>query len=132
MKKWLFPVVVLFLIAINFVSCSSSLSNSITFNNSTQGDIYINFRGQVITIPSGQNSVVNKIPQGTYNYATTFSVPAGATASSSQGNLAGSFTISADTKIMLLYTSTFLNGSYTVYVTISNSDTQSTGTPTSP
>ena len=124
MKNWLLRAAVVFLFAFGFISCSSSISNSISFNNQTQGTLYINFRGQIITVPAGQTSKVEKIQQGTYDYATTFSVPASATSASSQGNLTGTFTLSADTKILLYYTSTLLNGAYTVYVTISNSNNQ--------
>ena len=132
MKNWLLGAVVVFLFAFSFISCSSSISNNITFNNQTQGDLYINFRGQIVTVPAGQTSKVGKIPQGTYDYATTFSVPASATSASSQGNLTGTFKVTADTKILLYYTSTLISGAYTVYVTISNSDNQSTGTTTGP
>lgn len=116
-----------------FAGCSSSANNSIVFNNTTDGNIYINFRGSLINVPSGQNSVIKEIPKGTYNYATTFAVPAGTTSSSSQGNLNGTLKIQAGTKILFLYSSTFSNGAYTVYVTMSNSDDQSATTnPTAP
>ncbi len=130
MKKWLLNAAVVFALALSLISCSSSVQNSISFNNQTQGALYINFRGQIVTVPAGQTSKVEKIRQGTYDYATTFSVPASATSASSQGNLTGTFTVNADTKILLYYTSTLVNGSYTVYVTISNSDSQTTGTTT--
>ena len=132
MKILLLRAAVVFLFATGFISCSSSISNNISFNNQTQGALYINFRGQIITVQAGQTSNVGKIPQGTYDYATTFSVPASATSASSQGNLTGTFTVSANTKILLYYTSTLINGAYTVYVTISNSDNQGTGTATGP
>lgn len=128
MKNWILFTAVVLIFSFNLISCSSSISNSITFNNQSQGEIFINFRGQIISVQSGQTSRVQKIPQGTYDYATTFSVPANATNASSQGNLNGTFKVSADTKILLYYTSTLISGAYTVYVTISNSDNQSTTT----
>ena len=117
---------------IGFAGCSSSSNNNVTFTNYTQGNLYINFRGSLIDIPAGQNSVIKEIPKGTYNYATTFSVPAGTTSSSSQGNLSGTIKVQAGTKILLLYSSTFSNGAYTVFVTISNSDDQNVTTITAP
>ena len=117
---------------ISFAGCSSSSNNSVMFTNYTQGDIYINFRGSLIDIPAGQNSVIKEIPKGTYDYATTFSVPAGTTSSSSQGNLSGTIKVQAGTKILFLYSSTFSNGAYTVYVTMSNSDNQNAATLTAP
>lgn len=128
MKKWLINAAIACIFALSLASCSSSIQNSISFNNQTQGALYINFRGQLITVPAGQTSKVEKIRQGTYDYATTFSVPTTASSASSQGALTGSFTLNADTKILLYYTSTLINGAYTVYVTISNSDNKTTGT----
>lgn len=132
MKSSITYVVFFFFALINLVGCSSSANNSITFNNSTESDIYINFRGSLIDIPAGQNSVIKEIPKGTYGYATTFAVPAGTTSSSSQGNLSGTLKIQAGTKILFLYSSTFTNGTYTVFVTMSNSDDQSATSPTAP
>ncbi|MCL5031181.1 MAG: hypothetical protein M1480_19430 [Bacteroidetes bacterium] len=132
MKRSITYVVFFFFALINLVGCSSSANNSITFNNSTESDIYINFRGSLIDIPAGQNSVIKEIPKGTYDYATTFAVPAGTTSSSSQGNLSGTLKIQAGTKILFLYSSTFSNGTYTVFVTMSNSDNQSATSPTAP
>ncbi len=103
-------------------SCSKSVNNSLTFNNQSEGTIYINFRGGIITVPAGQTSSIKEIPQGKYNYATTFEVPAGTTSSSSQGDISGTVTLNAGTKILLFYTSTLSNGSYTLSVTVSNSD----------
>ena len=119
-------------VIIYFLGCSSTPNNSVTFTNYTQADLYINFRGSLIDIPAGQNSVIKEIPKGTYDYATTFSVPAGTTSSGSQGNLSGTIKVQAGTKILFLYSSTFTNGVYTVYVTMSNSDDQNATTITSP
>jgi len=132
MKNLILFIAVVLFFSFGFISCSSSISNSITFNNQSQGEIFINFRGQIINVSAGQSSKIEKIPQGTYDYATTFSIPASATSASSQGNLTGTFNVSADTKILLYYTSTLISGAYTLFVTISNSDKQNTTTTTSP
>ncbi len=130
-RNYLFLVFFVFGL-ISFGGCSSTSNNSVTFTNYTQGDLYINFRGSLINVPAGQNSVIKEIPKGTYNYATTFSVPAGTTSSSSQGNLNGTIKVQAGTKILFLYSSTFSNGAYTVFVTMSNSDDQNATTLTAP
>ena len=128
MKRSTLSILVLFFVALNFLSCSTSVNNRITFNNMSDGSILINFRGGIITVPSGQSVDVKEIPQGKYNYATTYEIPAGTTSSASQGELTGTVTINAGTKILFLYTSTLINTVYTVYVTVSNSDDQSNST----
>ena len=101
-------------------------NNSITIKNISDGDIFFNFRGSIIDVASGQTSVISNIPKGTYNYSTTYTVPAGATGSSATGDMTGTLTMNAGTKIQFLYSSTLLSGTYTISVTISDSDNQST------
>jgi hypothetical protein len=108
------------------MGCSNSINNSVTFKNISDGDIYINFRGSIITVAAGQTTVVSNIAKGQYNYSTTYSVPATASSSGAQGNVTGTLTLKAGTKILFLYSSTLFNGAYTLFVTISNSDDQST------
>ena len=126
MKTWLLSIGVIALTALLYMGCSDSINNSITFKNISDGDIFINFRGSVINVASGQTSVVSNIPKGTYDYYTTYVVPAGASGSVAQGNLSGTLTLNAGTKIQFLYSSVLLSGTYTISVTISNSDNQST------
>jgi len=131
MKLFLARLIIFFM-PIVFLNCSSSPNNSVTFQNMSSGDVYINFRGQMITIPAGKTSSVKNIPNGTYSYSTTYSVPAGVTSTNSQGNVSGTLQIKVGTKILFVYSSTMLSGTYTIYVTISNSDDQSSSTPTGP
>ena len=109
--------------------CSTSVNNSIKFKNLAAGDLIVNFRGQDISIPSGTTGEVKEIPQGTYKYATTYSLPAGATSSTTMGDVSGQVVINAGTKILVLYTSTLINGVYTLSATVSNSNslTSTTG-----
>ncbi len=109
-KYWLLLEAAAILFAFCFKSGSSSFSNSISFNNQTQDILYINFRGQIITVHAGQTSNVEKIPQGTDDFATTFSILASATCSSSQGNITGTFAIRTNTKFLIYFTSTLING----------------------
>lgn len=130
MKAWLLSTGGIFLTTLLLMGCTNSINNSVTFKNISDGDIYINFRGSVITVASGQTTVVSNIPKGLYSYSTTYSVPATASSSEAQGSVTGTLTLKAGTKILFLYSSTLFNGTYTLYVTISNSDDQSTSTST--
>jgi hypothetical protein len=110
--------------------CSGKVNSSVTFKNLSQSTVYVNFRGEAIQVTVGNTSIVQEIPKGTYNYSTTYSVPAGAISSSVQGAVTGNLNIAAGTRILIIYSSTLINGTYLLSATISNSDDQ--GTPTGP
>lgn len=131
MKRILFNIVLL-LLSFVYLNCSNTVNNSITFQNLSSGDVYINFRGQMITARAGTVSSVKQIPNGTYSYATTFSAPAGVSSITTQGNVTGTLQIKVATKILFVYSSTNSNGTYTVSVTMSNSDNQGSTTITGP
>ena len=130
MKKWcLFLLTVTTVFSLTaYWGCSTSVNNSITFKNLAAGDIIVNFRGQDISVAAGGTGVIKEIPQGTYKYETTYSIPAGATSSATTGDVAGQVVINAGTKILILYSSTLINGVYTLSATTSNSDTQKIST----
>ena len=122
----LFIGIILSFILIN--GCSGKVNDSVTFNNLALGTVLVNFRGETITITPGNSVVVQEIPKGTYNYATSLQLPAGAIGGSFQGDYKGTMIITAGTKILLLYSSTLINGSYILYATISSSVDQGTTT----
>jgi hypothetical protein len=124
----LFICIIFSFIIIN--GCSGNVNNSVTFKNLALGTVYINFRGDAITVSPGSTSIVKEIPKGTYNYATTYSIPAGAIGASTLGAVSGNLNITAGTRISILYSSTLINGTYILNATISSSDDQ--GTLTSP
>ncbi len=121
----------LFAIPILFFGCSNSLDNSITLNNTlSNSNIIFNFRGTITQVPIGKTVVISNILGGTYNYATTYDYPSGATTVNASGATNGSLSISGGTKILFLYTDTYANNVYTLYVTMTSSDNQSS--PTTP
>jgi len=130
MKKQILFLFLFYLIIISFQGCKTTVDNRISFNNLSDTDLIVNFRGQDIKIAVGQKVDVREIPKGTYTYATSFSMPVGANTSSTFGDVSGSVSIKAETKVLVLYTSTLLNGVFTLSATLSSSDDQSI--PTSP
>ena len=124
----LFISIILTFIFIN--GCSGKVNNSVTFRNLALGTVYVNFRGEAIIVTSGNSIIVQEIPKGIYDYNTTYSLPAGSIGGSIQGDYKGTLTITAGTKITILYSSTQINGSYIVFASVSSSDDQ--GTVTSP
>ena len=129
--KYRLPLFVCIILSFIFINgCSGKVNNSVTFKNLSQGIVYVNFRADAIPVSPGNSSIVQEIPKGIYNYSTTFSVPAGVISSTSQGAVSGNLTIVAETKILIIYSSTLVNGTYTLFATISSSDNQ--GTPSGP
>jgi hypothetical protein len=108
------------------LGCSSSVNNSIELRNLAWGEIHFNFRGEVIKVPaaSAREQVVTlrELPKGKFEYSTTFEIPANATESSADGALNGVVDIDAGTKILILYSSTFSDGKYNIYATLSTNE----------
>lgn len=105
-----------------FWGCSSDGENKITLKNLAAGAIYLNFRGEITTVPAGQTVVLSKLPKGRFDYATTYSVPAGIQNSSAVGDLSGEMILKAGTKILILYSSNLTTDTYTIYATKTSSD----------
>jgi hypothetical protein len=120
MKKIVF---VLFISMIVFWGCEPQEDTSLTIRNLASGSIYLNFRGEVTTVPAGKTVVMTKLPRGTYAYVTTYSVPAGANSSTAIGELEGEMIFKSGTKYLILYSSTFTEDTYTIYASkTSNED----------
>jgi hypothetical protein len=102
--------------------CSND--NQILIRNDAQADIMINFRANETDIPSGTSTTIKDIPNGAFDYATTYGVPAGATSWSVSGAAgAGTLTFSKkETHQLLIYSSTLSNGAYTLYVNATSSE----------
>ncbi len=130
MKKIYLFLFLFSFITLSFQGCKTTVDNRLSFNNLSATDIMVNFRGQVIKVAIGQRVDIKGISKGTYTYATNFSIPVGATSKSISGDVSGSVKLKAGTKILIIYTSTLLNGVFTLSATLSSSDDQSN--PTSP
>jgi hypothetical protein len=105
-----------------FTNCSSSVENSLKIQNLASNDVYLNFRGSLIEVKSGEIVELKEIPKGTYDYETIYDIPSGATNSSTEGEAAGELLIRAGTKILVVYTSTFIENNYTLFASVTSSD----------
>jgi len=127
MKKIL-AITALFAICMSFLSgCSNSVDNSLTFKNGASNKIYINFRGSLIAVDANKTMELTDVERGTYTYETTFEVPAGTMSANSEGAVSGQVSLVAGTKILVVYSSIFSDGTYTLGATISSSDDISGG-----
>ncbi|NWG29675.1 MAG: hypothetical protein HXY48_14255 [Ignavibacteriaceae bacterium] len=110
-------------LALILLSCSDGPINKIIIDNKAAGDIYLSFRGSEIAVASGETIEIENIDKGEYEYETVFSIPAGATEFSSDGEMSGTFNLRAGTKILVIYTSVFdQEGTYTIYASVTSSD----------
>lgn len=111
------------LLSLSLLSCSDGPINKITLQNKAAGDVYLSFRGTEISVPSGQTVELQDIDKGEYEYETVFSIPAGSTSFSSEGELTGTLILNAGTKILIIYSSvTDEEGAYTIYASVTTSD----------
>jgi hypothetical protein len=127
MKKIL-TIITILAISMSFLSgCSDTVGNKITFQNFATNKVYINFRASLIPVDAGSSVEVTEIPRGKYAYETTYEVPQGTTTSKTEGEVSGQLTLAAGTQILIVYSSTFNQGVYTLGATISSSDDLSGG-----
>ena len=136
----------LVILSIGFLSCSDTVDNRVTFLNYAGGGVYVNFKADLIhispsvppngegllEIPPGEKVDIEEIFKGEYEYETIFELPVGATSSAAEGELAGTFLIKAGTKILVIYTSTFIDGEYTIFASVTTSDDQTEPNPVGP
>jgi hypothetical protein len=120
------------IIGITLTSCNSGADTKITFRNDSAGSLFINFRGELITVASGTSTIISDVPIGKFGYSTTYEVPAGVTTSRNIGAVSGELNINPGTRVFIHYTSVLSGGDYTVSATISYSDDLSSGVPTTP
>ena len=117
----------LILLSVVFLSCSDSVNNSVTFQNLASNNVYVNFRGSKVDVPSGSIVTLKDIDKGEFQYETIYEIPAGATGSSVEGEGAGTIIMDAGTKVLVIYTSTFIDSEYTLFVSITTSEDQTEG-----
>lgn len=127
MKKIL-TIITILTIFMSFLSgCTSTVDNKITFQNFASNKIYVNFRASLIAVDAGKTVEITEIPKGKFSYSTTYEVPSGTTSSSAQGDVSGEVELVAGTKILIVYSSTFIQGLYTISATKSTSDDLNSG-----
>ena len=117
----------LVILSISLSSCSDGPINKITIQNLADGDVILNFRGSQIEVLSQSTVVLQDIDKGEYEYETVFSLPYGITTFDSQGDMTGTFTLRAGTKISVIYTSVTSEDTYTIYASVITSDDLSEG-----
>jgi hypothetical protein len=107
----------------SLIGCANN--NQIAIVNYAQESIMFNFRATEYDVESGASATIKNIPNGTYGYNTSYAIPAGATAASS-GAVGGSLSFEREqTHQLLIYSSTLIAGTYTLYV--NQTSTDSTG-----
>ena len=110
MKKIL-TLLFLLTICMSFLSgCSDKIDNKITFKNFASNKVFVNFRASLISVEAGESLDITEIPKGKYTYETTFEVPTGTTSSKTDGDVSGEVNLAAGTKILIVYSSTFVDG----------------------
>ena len=105
-----------------FTNCSSTVENSLKIQNLASNDVYLNFRASLIQVKSGEIVELKELQKGTFDYETVYEIPSGATSSSAEGEAAGEFIVRAGTKILVVYTSTFVDNNYTLFASVTSSD----------
>lgn len=120
-KLTYFSFVVLAFLLLN---CSEGPLNSVTFKNMASNDVFVNFKGSQVDVPSGSTVVLEEIDRGEFEYETIYEIPGNATSSSVEGEGAGTIIMDAGTDVLVIFTSTFIDQIYTLYVSVTTSEDQ--------
>ncbi|OGU67837.1 MAG: hypothetical protein A2W30_00090 [Ignavibacteria bacterium RBG_16_36_9] len=132
MKKILKYITVLILFMSIFSGCSDTVDNKITFQNFASNKIFINFRATLIQVDPGKSAVITEIPKGTFSYETTYEIPVGTISSRTEGAVSGEIVMNAGVKVLIVYSSTFTEGVYTLSASFSSSEDLAGGGDTDP
>jgi hypothetical protein len=126
MKYVLFAVVALLL-----TGCAND--NQVTIQNIAAGNVYVNFRAKTYTVVPGASTVIVEIPNGIYNYNTTFGVPYGLKGEAGGDAAAGELIFEEkNTKVNFVYSSNQTDSTYHLGCTMSSTRSLATSSPTSP
>lgn len=119
------------LLTLLITSCTND--NQVTIKNIAQGSVLVNFRAKTHLIVPGESTTITEIPNGTFDYSTTFEVPAGLKGQV-DGEAASGTLIFEDksTKINFIYSSMRIDTNYILGCTKSSTRSLATTTTTSP
>ena len=134
--------ILLLLLGVLSIRCSSALDNSITIKSIATEDVYVNILGKTLTIKSGTTQVIQNISKGTYSYQTTYKIPTSVSGTTVEGNASGNFVVTAGTKVNIYYASRIqvsqatggsgtAQSSYVLVASISSSDPVTSSTTSS-
>lgn len=116
-------------LSLTLLSCSDGSINTIRIENWASNDVSVNFKGSLTDVPAGlppgESVELTDIMKGEYEYETIFAVPSGATSFEASTSCAGTLVLNAGTKILIIYTSTFIEGTYAISASVTSSDDKS-------
>ena len=117
----------LLILSIGLLSCSDDPINTITIENWASNDVSVNFKGSLTDVPAGTTVQLTDILQGEYEYETIYVIPSGATSFDASESCAGTLALNAGTKILIIYTSVFIDNNYSIAASITTSNNLSEG-----
>lgn len=112
----------LLILSIGLLSCTNNTLNTITFTNSAQADVSVNFRGTLTNVPVGETVELTNILDGEYEYETVFTLPTGATSYEAGEEMSGTLEMQAGTKVLVYYVSVLLDGNYSIDASVTTSN----------
>ncbi|MFO7525667.1 MAG: hypothetical protein R6W68_09450 [Ignavibacteriaceae bacterium] len=123
MNKMLkFSILFLALVSLSFMSCSDSPENEFKINNASAADLELNFRAELITVPSGEEFIINDLPKGSFSYESIFVLPAGITDATIEGATSGTIEFFGGTKALLYIVSNFGDSTMTIFASLTQQE----------
>lgn len=120
--KLKFVIALLALISFSFISCSDSPENQFKIINNSAADLELNFRGELVVVPSGSEIIVSDLPNGSFGYESVFVLPAGITDLTIEGAASGVIQFFGGTKALLYIISNTTDGSMTISASLTQQE----------
>ena len=106
------------------VGCSND--NQFAIDNRALDSIRVTFRGDEYSLGRKEKTLIKEIPNGTYSYNVTYSVPSGITKSTAEEGTSGHLTFQyGRTRWYIIYASVSSDSSYTLNANVTSSDPSS-------
>ncbi|MFW5960620.1 MAG: hypothetical protein ACOCSE_05830 [Chitinivibrionales bacterium] len=112
--------IAVFMAAVILMGCSE---NKVVIKNIASESVRFNFRGEEYFVERGSERSVTGIPNGKYEYTTTYRIPSTELSTEEGENLSGELTFRRnETKVSVLYSSVTDSTSYKIYCNVSSSN----------
>ncbi len=112
--------IAVFMAAVIFMGCSE---NKIEIKNIASESVRFVFRGDEYFVDRGSERSITGIPNGKYEYGTTYRIPSAELSVEEGEDLSGELTFRRnETKVSVLYSSVRDSTSYKIYCNVSSSN----------
>ncbi|MDY0082005.1 MAG: hypothetical protein RBR74_02365 [Ignavibacteriaceae bacterium] len=121
-KQTVILLSIIVLSVLSFTSCEPFVVNKITVRNLAAAEVQFSLRAKTYSVQSGETLILDDFKKGSFQYYSTFSVPAGVTGVETEGDFEGEVILNAGTEVLFLYQSNIVDNKYSISIYKMSSD----------